>query len=39
MVATMSATSSGWRKGMSEPVPSSTREVTAPIAVRVVSAS
>jgi hypothetical protein len=39
IVATLSATSSGCRNGISDPVPSSIRSVTAPIAVSVISAS
>jgi hypothetical protein len=39
IVATLSATSSGWRNGISDPVPSAILSVTAPIAVSVISAS
>ena len=38
-VPTLMAVCTGWRNGMSEPVPSVMFSVTAPMAVRVVSAS
>ena len=39
IVPAIRAVTSGWRNGISDPVPSSIRSVTAPMAVRVVSAS
>jgi hypothetical protein len=39
IVPAIKAVTRGWRKGISDPVPSSMRLVTAPIAVSVVSAS
>ena len=38
-VPTLMAVFTGWRNGISEPVPSVMLSVTAPMAVRVVSAS